>query len=72
LLRAPISRAAEILEYCKVSELLTKEKDFIKLLKPEYNISLDPTASFAGRKHSDKSRQQMSDAHKSHKGTGGE
>jgi hypothetical protein len=37
----------EILEYCKVEDLLIREKHYLYLLKPEYNISLDPTVPFS-------------------------
>lgn len=53
-----------ILEYCEPSKCLEREGYYFKLLQPEYNISLDPTASFAGRKHSDESRQKISEANK--------
>jgi group I intron endonuclease len=43
----------EILGYYGPCELLTREKDYIELLKPEYNISLHPAAApMTGRKHS--------------------
>jgi group I intron endonuclease len=54
----------EILEYCDSSELLTREKHFMDLLKPEYNIALGPAAPMSGRKHLDETRKKMSDAHK--------
>jgi len=54
-----------IIEYCEVSELLTKEKYWVKLFNPEYNIIQDPTAPpMSGRKHSDKSKTKISDAQK--------
>jgi group I intron endonuclease len=53
-----------ILEYCEPSERLKRERDFFKLLKPEYNICLDPAAPFSGRKHSDKSKTKISDTQK--------
>jgi len=50
-----------IIEYCEVSELLTKEKYWVKLFNPEYNIIQDPTAPpMSGRKHSDKSKKKIS------------
>jgi len=58
------SFSLEILEYCEVDKCLIREKHYLDLLEPEYNLSLDPTASFAGRKHSDKSKTIMSDAKK--------
>ena len=57
----------EILEYCEISELLIREKYYLaerKLLKPEYNIAQDPTAPMSGRKHSDETKQIISDAKK--------
>ena len=54
----------EILEYCDSSELLTREKHFMGLIKPEYNIAPTPAAPMSGRKHTDESRKKMSEAHK--------
>lgn len=48
----------EILEYCEVSELLIREKYFIKFLKPEYNTAQNPTALMTGRAHSDETRKK--------------
>ena len=53
-----------ILEYCSVADLLIREKHYLGLLKPEYNISQDPTAPFSGRTHSDATKIIMSDAKK--------
>jgi len=54
-----------IIEYCEVSELLTKEKYWVKLFNPEYNILQNPTTPpMSGRKHSDKYKQIISDAQK--------
>ena len=50
----------EILEYCDLSELLTREKHFIDLVKPEYNISMNPSHPFLGRNHSDETRAKLS------------
>lgn len=53
----------EILEYCKVKYLIKREKHYIDLLLPKYNIVKDPTIPlFLGRKHSEESRKKMSDA----------
>jgi len=49
-----------ILEYCDPSELLAKEKYYIDLLKPEYNISTEPAHPFLGRTHSDETRAKLS------------
>jgi len=51
----------------EISELLIREKYYLaerKLLKPEYNIAQDPTAPMSGRKHSDETKQIISDAKK--------
>ena len=53
-----------ILEYCSPDKCLEREGYCLKLFKPEYNIAQDPTAPMSGRKHSDKSKQIMSDAQK--------
>jgi len=52
----------EILEYCEPEKCLEKEDYYLKKLKPEYNISLNPSAPFSGRQHSDESKTIMSDA----------
>jgi group I intron endonuclease len=55
----------EILEYCSIKELLKRERHFIDILDPEYNIVQDPTLPpMLGRKHSDETREIMSDSHK--------
>jgi group I intron endonuclease len=53
-----------ILKYCSPDKCLIREKHFWDIFKPEYNISQDPTAPMSGRKHSDKTKQIMSDAKK--------
>jgi group I intron endonuclease len=53
-----------ILEYCEPSKCLEREGYYFKLLQPEYNICLDPTALMFGRSHSDESRKKISDAKK--------
>jgi group I intron endonuclease len=53
-----------ILEYCKPYKCLEREDYYLKLLNPEYNISLNPSAPMSGRTHSDESRQKISDAKK--------
>jgi hypothetical protein len=53
-----------ILEYCEPDKCLEREDCYFKLLKPEYNISQNPSAPFLGRKHSDETKQKMSDAAK--------
>jgi|SRR5437588_1965382 len=54
----------EILEYCEPEKCLEREDFYIKKLNPKYNISLNPTAPFSGRKHSDKTKIIMSDTAK--------
>jgi hypothetical protein len=49
------SPTGEILEYCSPSKCLEREYYYLGILNPEYNISLNPTASFAGHTHSDES-----------------
>lgn len=49
-----------ILEYCEPGKCLEREGYYIKLLKPEYNISEFPTAPFTGLKHSSATRAKMS------------
>jgi group I intron endonuclease len=51
-----------ILEYCEPEKCLEREDYYLKLLKPEYNTSLDPTAPFSGLTHSDESRKKISDS----------
>ena len=51
----------EIIEYCEISKLLTKEKYWVKLLNPKYNIVKDPTLPpMSGRTHSDDTKIIMS------------
>lgn len=45
----------EILEYCKISNLIEKEQYYLDLLKPEYNILLKAGSSL-GFKHSEKTK----------------
>jgi group I intron endonuclease len=59
-----------ILEYCEPSKCLEREDYYFKLLNPEYNIAKDPTAAMSGRKHSDKSKQIMSDIAKKSENSG--
>jgi group I intron endonuclease len=50
----------EILEYCDSSELLTREKHYMDILKPKYNISAEPSHPFLGRNHSDETKAKLS------------
>jgi len=57
-----------IIEYCKVSELLAREKYYINLLKSEYNIIQDPTIPpMLGRSHLEESKQKISNSKKGRK-----
>ena len=53
-----------ILEYCEPEKCLIREKHYWDIFNPEYNIAQDPIAPFSGHKHSDESKQIMSDAKK--------
>ena len=53
-----------ILEYCSPDKCLIREKYYLDLYKPEYNISKDPAAPMSGRTHSDETKIIMSDAKK--------
>jgi len=51
----------EIIEYCDPSECISREKYYLNLLKPEYNIIQDPSLPpMSGRTHSEESRAKMS------------
>jgi group I intron endonuclease len=54
----------EILEYCDKEKCLEREDYYQTKLNPEYNIAKKAGAPFAGRKHSDETKQIMSDAKK--------
>jgi hypothetical protein len=48
------------IEYCTPCELLKREKDYIDLLLPEYNIIQNPTLPLmSGRTHSEETRKKM-------------
>jgi len=49
----------EILEYCKSSELLIREKYYLQLLNPEYNICSEPRAPMMGRNHSEETLEKF-------------
>lgn len=57
----------EILEYCEISELRTKEKYYFDLLSPEYNLAKDPTSPMLERKHSEDTLTKMSASRKGFK-----
>lgn len=48
----------DILEYCEVNVLISREQYYIDTLKPEYNI-LKTAGSNLGFKHSEKTKMQM-------------
>lgn len=54
----------EILEYCEPSKCLIREKHYWDLFNPEYNLAKDPTAPMSGRKHSEETKQILSDSNK--------
>ena len=43
---------------------LEREDYYFKLLKPEYNTSLNPSATMSGRKHSEETKTKTSEANK--------
>jgi len=53
-----------ILEYFEVAELLIREKHYWGILNPEYNIAKEPGAPMSGRKHSNETKQILSEANK--------
>jgi group I intron endonuclease len=57
----------EILEYCKVKDILIREKHYIDLFSQKYNISQNPSAPFLDRNHSEEAIQKMSNAKKGDK-----
>jgi group I intron endonuclease len=58
------SFSLEILEYCEPDKCLEREDYYFKLLQPEYNTSLNPSAPMSGRTHSEETKQRMSEAKK--------
>jgi hypothetical protein len=46
-------KTLEILEYCKIEDLLERENHYFNILKPEYNISKESSSPILGRKHSE-------------------
>jgi group I intron endonuclease len=62
----------EILEYCSSGKLIEKEKYYIKLLNPEYNIIQDPTLPpMSNREHSEETRKKLTVPHAGHFKKGG-
>lgn len=54
-----------ILEACEtISDALTRERELISSLKPEYNTAAGGKSGPQGWKHSDETRQKLSDSHK--------
>jgi len=49
----------EILEYCDPAKCLEREKFYIDIFKPEYNISQYPSSPFLGLSHSKESIEKM-------------
>src|SRR5205085_4658077 len=56
--------------YCEPEKCLIREKHYLDLFNPEYNIAKDPAAPFSGRKHSDKTKTKISDAAKKSENSG--
>jgi len=48
-----------ILEYCLKENTLIREECYLRLLKPEYNVSTTPSASFLGLTHSEIARSKI-------------
>jgi group I intron endonuclease len=51
-----------ILEYCESEKCIEREGYYLKTYNPEYNIAMEPGASFSGRKHSEETKKTISDA----------
>jgi len=56
----------EVLEYCEPSLLIEREQFYIDLLQPEYNV-LAKAGSSLGFKHSEETKQKMSESRIGHK-----
>jgi hypothetical protein len=50
----------EILEYCKIEDLLERENHYFNILKPEYNISKVAGSPMLGLKLSEYTKAKMS------------
>jgi len=48
-----------ILEYCAPSDTLIRERYYIKLLNPEYNLCSEPGAPMLGRNHSEETKEKF-------------
>ncbi|KAG0632581.1 GIY-YIG nuclease superfamily, partial [Tuber brumale] len=60
--------SVEILEYCEPSHNIEREKYYITLLSPQYNIVQDPTKNpMYGRKHSPSAIKKISEAQQGEK-----
>jgi len=53
----------EILEYCELADVIEREQYYIDLLCPEYNLNQIAGSRF-GSKHSEETRQKMSENRK--------
>ena len=56
----------EIIEYCEPSDVIDREQFYLDLLCPEYNV-LKTAGSSWGFKHSEETKQKMSEAKKGNK-----
>jgi len=50
----------ESIEFCERNNLINRENYYLKILNPEYNISLDASAPMMGRKHSKSTIKKLS------------
>jgi len=51
----------EILEYCEVKDVISREQYYLNLLQPEYNI-LENAGNLLGYKHSEESKKKISNS----------
>jgi group I intron endonuclease len=53
-----------ILEYCSPDKCLIREKHYWDIFNPDYNIAKEPGAPMSGRKHSEETKQILSEINK--------
>lgn len=49
----------DICEYCEKKDLLVREKYYMGVIEPEYNISKEPSSFFLGLSHSEETKGKM-------------
>lgn len=54
------SLVIEVLEKCRVEDLLDREQHYLDTLRPSYNIAKDASSPMRGRKHTEDSKRRMS------------